>query len=106
MQPRRALCRPGPRAPLTLALLHPEPPSLQAEAALRAADGWEFDAFELDAATDGRPLSTLGAHLLHIAMLNELDANSSAPFHDNAQDMGLGFHRQVAAIEDRPEIGT
>ncbi|GBF91871.1 hypothetical protein Rsub_04976 [Raphidocelis subcapitata] len=33
-------------------------------AALEAAGSWQWDAFELDAATRGRPLSTLAAHLI------------------------------------------
>ena len=37
---------------------------MQAELALRTADNWEFDAFALAAATEGRPLSMLGFHLI------------------------------------------
>ncbi|KIZ00121.1 hypothetical protein MNEG_7837, partial [Monoraphidium neglectum] len=40
----------------------PQPPEVQQ--ALAAADAWQWDAFALDAATGGRPLSTLAAHLI------------------------------------------
>jgi hypothetical protein len=44
--------------------LTPLPPQPEVQQALAAADAWQWDAFALDAATGGRPLSTLAAHLI------------------------------------------
>lgn len=83
--------------------LHTYRVALQVSTLLRGVDDWQFDAFALDKATGGRPLSCLGYHLMErMGLLRrfKLDAAKLARFL-TAVEEGYGaspYHCRTHAV--------
>jgi cAMP-specific phosphodiesterase 4/calcium/calmodulin-dependent 3',5'-cyclic nucleotide phosphodiesterase len=62
---------------------------MQVLAVLRKIDSWQFDSFELDEVSGGRPLSTLTFAIMHklsLMRLNDLDEARLARFLCRVED--------------------